>query len=386
LLTESNTGYSATYTYDYNGNRASQVLNGTTYSYSYDNGDKLSTITSGGTTVKSYTYDGAGRTHAVTTSAGTTTLNYDYEDRVTGITYPTLVTDSFTYNGLDTRVSKTDSTGTSTYKRDGADVTDPVLSDGMISYTPSSSERVGGVSTFNHPDYIGTISRQTNSSQITVATRAYDAFGNLKAGSGSPVGALGYVGAERYEEDPSSGLKLLGHRYYDPSQGRFLSRDPAGDGRNWYVYCDNSPATSVDPLGFAPGKKYRTPDAAAKAALHDNENRSVIEKKERGGYILRLDGGGFTYSDLSSTSQRTKGSFRRPPPPDSAVGGWHTHAAHKGDPEDPQAPIYVYDPDVPSNGDIITSESDGFPEYFASPTTIYKYSPYKKKTIPIGKM
>jgi hypothetical protein len=29
---------------------------------------------------------------------------------------------------------------------------------------------------------------------------------------------------------------LLGHRYYDPTLGRFLSRDPIKDGRNWYVY------------------------------------------------------------------------------------------------------------------------------------------------------
>jgi hypothetical protein len=29
---------------------------------------------------------------------------------------------------------------------------------------------------------------------------------------------------------------LLGHRYYDPSVGRFLTRDRVKDGRNWYVY------------------------------------------------------------------------------------------------------------------------------------------------------
>ncbi len=177
LLTESNTGYSSTYTYDSNGNRSSQVLNGTTYSYSYDSGDKLNTVISGGTTAKSYTYDGAGRTHAVVTSAGTTTLSYDYEDRVTGITYPSSATNSFTYNALDTRVGKVDSTGTSTYKRDGANVTDPVLSDGSIAYTPGTSERKSGASTFDHANYLGTFTRQINASQATTAVRVYDAFG-----------------------------------------------------------------------------------------------------------------------------------------------------------------------------------------------------------------
>ena len=43
---------------------------------------------------------------------------------------------------------------------------------------------------------------------------------------------------------------LLGHRYYDPNAGRFLTRDPEKDGRNWYVYCDNNPLKNIDPSGF----------------------------------------------------------------------------------------------------------------------------------------
>lgn len=43
---------------------------------------------------------------------------------------------------------------------------------------------------------------------------------------------------------------LLGHRYYDPTIGRFLSRDPAGAGENWYAYCDNDPINGSDPLGL----------------------------------------------------------------------------------------------------------------------------------------
>jgi RHS repeat-associated protein len=46
--------------------------------------------------------------------------------------------------------------------------------------------------------------------------------------------------------------KLLGHRYYDASTGRFLSRDSAKDGRNWYVYCENNPLGKVDPSGHIP--------------------------------------------------------------------------------------------------------------------------------------
>ena len=62
---------------------------------------------------------------------------------------------------------------------------------------------------------------------------------------------FGYDGQYGYREDADSGLKLLGHRLYDPSVGRFLTRDPVKDGRNWYAYCDGNPASSVDPLGLS---------------------------------------------------------------------------------------------------------------------------------------
>ena len=53
-----------------------------------------------------------------------------------------------------------------------------------------------------------------------------------------------------YQSDPDTGLKLLGHRYYDSDTGRFLTRDPIKDGRNWYSYCENNPIQRVDPKGL----------------------------------------------------------------------------------------------------------------------------------------
>jgi RHS repeat-associated protein len=57
-----------------------------------------------------------------------------------------------------------------------------------------------------------------------------------------------------YQQDAGSGLMLLGHRYYDPSTGRFLTRDPIRDGRNWYSYGggDGAPTGFVDPTGLTP--------------------------------------------------------------------------------------------------------------------------------------
>jgi RHS repeat-associated protein len=129
-------------------------------------------------------------------------------------------------------------------------VTAPVLDDGAANYTPGVSQHRSGATTFENEDYLGTSNLQTNSSESATATRSYDAFGNLVSTTGTPVGPFGFVGKSGYQEDVDSGLKLLGHRYYDPVTGRFLTRDHAEDGRNWYAYCNNNPSSSTDETGL----------------------------------------------------------------------------------------------------------------------------------------
>ncbi|MBS1711446.1 MAG: RHS repeat-associated core domain-containing protein [Armatimonadetes bacterium] len=63
---------------------------------------------------------------------------------------------------------------------------------------------------------------------------------------GSWSSRFAYAGGFGYQQDPDTGLKLLGHRYYDSSTSRFLTRDPAKDGRNWYGYCAGNPVGKVD--------------------------------------------------------------------------------------------------------------------------------------------
>ena len=57
ITSEVSPGYNCSYTYDANENRLTKTLNGVADSYNYDNGDKLTSITSGGTTVQSFGYD-----------------------------------------------------------------------------------------------------------------------------------------------------------------------------------------------------------------------------------------------------------------------------------------------------------------------------------------
>ena len=169
-----------------------------------------------------------------------------------GTTKPGLST-SYVYNGLDARTSRTVAGTTTTYKRAGAYVTDPVLNEttGQFSanYTAGVSERRADVSTYLHSGLKNADARTTDGSAVA-ADRQYDAFGNLTGGNGTWNGPFGYAGGFGYQEDGDSGLKLLGHRYYDSTTGRFLSKDPIGDGRNWYSYCENNPIRRVDNAGL----------------------------------------------------------------------------------------------------------------------------------------
>ena len=50
----------------------------------------------------------------------------------------------------------------------------------------------------------------------------------------------------------NAGLIPCTHRYYDPANGRWLTRDPIGydGGINLYGYCGNDPGNRWDPLGL----------------------------------------------------------------------------------------------------------------------------------------
>ncbi len=226
-------------------------MNGVTEVYTYDDADKLLNIKVNGVVVKSFTYDMAGRTTGITDSGGSTTLSYDYEDRIVSISRPGVATNTFAYNGFGARVSKTDSSGSNTYLRASSGLIGSIVADSGATYTPGVSEKRGTTSTFYHSDIKNTV-EQTSPSQTVSASKKYDAFGNEVSSQGSWQGPFQYGGAFGYHTDTDYGLKHLGHRYYDPTTARFLSRDPIGDGRNWYGYCDGNPVSNADPKGLVP--------------------------------------------------------------------------------------------------------------------------------------
>jgi RHS repeat-associated protein len=86
----------------------------------------------------------------------------------------------------------------------------------------------------------------------TGAVRAdyrYTTYGERTRAAGDLDTDWGYAGLWHHAP---SGLDLATHRIYDSTRGRWLSRDPLGEGtdRTLYSYSWNSPINFIDPLGL----------------------------------------------------------------------------------------------------------------------------------------
>lgn len=86
----------------------------------------------------------------------------------------------------------------------------------------------------------------------------------------TPPDPIGYKGQTGYYQDIETGLVLCTWRYYDPTRGRWLTRDPIGygGGLNLYGYCGGDAVGGVDALGLllALDSASANPEIAAMAA------------------------------------------------------------------------------------------------------------------------
>jgi RHS repeat-associated protein len=131
----------------------------------------------------------------------------------------------------------------------------PVVSN-TDAYQPGLWNRIGGTSNYLHNDLLGTLRLTTGTTGTAGASRVFTAFGERLPGSATD--RFGYVGAWGYQDTLDSGgaevfpYLHVGHRYYDPSSGRFLQRDPIGirGGVNVYAYAFGTPPRMVDAEGL----------------------------------------------------------------------------------------------------------------------------------------
>ena len=115
---------------------------------------------------------------------------------------------------------------------------------GLVSRNPT-----GSGTAFYAFDQRGNVAQRVNGSGTLLSTDVYDAYGKKRSG---PADVFGFGGQGGYYTDGETGLILCTHRFYDPQQGRFLTRDPIGyaGGINLYGYTQNNPINGMDPDGF----------------------------------------------------------------------------------------------------------------------------------------
>ena len=84
---------------------------------------------------------------------------------------------------------------------------------------------IGGSFYFPGYDNNGNVIGYWDESGSIVAEYAYDAFGNTIASSGSMASVFPHRFSTKYY-DAETDLYYYGYRYYSPSLGRWISRDP----------------------------------------------------------------------------------------------------------------------------------------------------------------
>lgn len=107
-----------------------------------------------------------------------------------------------------------------------------------------------GTNYFYLMDHLGSIRTVTDSSGAVVARFDYDPWGKRTQTAGTLTVDLGFTGHFHHQ---SSGIVLAPGRFYDPETGRWISRDPSGEGAglNLYAYCGNDPVNNFDVSGYS---------------------------------------------------------------------------------------------------------------------------------------
>lgn len=231
-----NAGFTDSFGYDSAGNPT--TFKGVTKTYNSNNQE----------TGAGFTYDANGNP---TTYKGVT-LGFDPENQMTA--YGSLLTAGYTGDGL--RAWKDDSTIRTYFLYDGVlpvielDNSGAIVSANTFGTNGLVSRRTNSTNVFYLFDSEGNVSETTDSSGNVLSDYLFSAFGeSLGASQTDPFGYKAQFG---YYTDSETGLQLLTHRYYDPANGRFLTRDPISynGGINLYAYSRNNSANLIDPSGL----------------------------------------------------------------------------------------------------------------------------------------
>ncbi|RII28372.1 MAG: hypothetical protein CXR31_00300 [Geobacter sp.] len=343
-------------------NAGNQTTQDSKYQYSYDNNGNQTARVNPSDPNKSWT------------------LTWDYENRLVRMdNTATQQTLTFKYDPMGRRIEKKVTAGTSTstysYLYDNDAIAMEMLTDdsgtsktfythGLNIDEPLALER-SGLYYYYHADGLGSIAAISDQSANVVQSYLYSSFGNVTA-STDFRNSFAYTGREW---DKETGLYYYRARYYDPMEGRFISKDPAGHngGINLYGYVGQNPINYGDPSGLKPGDKFNTIELAVTDALKFAMPLSKANFSEYGGWILKTDDCKYTYHYPIKGEPRKIPAFPDNKPANAADAWYHTHLP---------VPFYVrVDPTKPSGSDQDISNNTHSTGYIGYEGNIYIFYP-----------
>ncbi len=366
LKTVSSTADNESYNYDADGNRTSQVINGTSTTYTVSpTSNQLSSV-SGGMDV-TYGYDPQGDT---TTLNGATAYQYNSFGRLINADGT-----GYEVSAEGQRLRKIGA-GVSTYF--APDVSGALLAEqrnGMwIDYvwlngrlmtilTPS-----GGIYPV-HTDQTGRPMVLSTTVGQSVEWQAQNLPFDRKVTDTTWFDQnVGFPGQYRDAED---GLYYNGNRDYDPLSGRYIESDPTGlkGGINTYVYAGANPISTIDPPGLSPDDVYSSVREAGYAAISQYNGLSIQTNREYAGVIYANWLGGYSYTSPNvGTNDASDNGYA--PIFHTEVGLYHTHAAY--DPNYDNEDFSPTDLDTADNA----NDGNGVPSFLGTPSgAILMYDP-----------
>jgi RHS repeat-associated protein len=265
------------YGYDARGRLETVHTNGTlTATWGYDpNGNRISQVTGAGTTVglvddqdrllawgaASYTYDANGDLTTRTDSAGLTSYDYDLFGNLRRVDLPSGDVVEYLVDGQNRRVGRVVN-GAVTHKWLYKDQLNPVAEldaagnvvarfiYGTTYHAPDVMLK-GGATYRLITDHLGSVRLVVDVATGTVAQRLdYDEWGRVLVDTNPGFQPFGFAGGLY---DPATGLVRFGARDYDAEVGRWTAKDPirfAGGDENIYAYVGGDPVNLVDPGGM----------------------------------------------------------------------------------------------------------------------------------------
>jgi RHS repeat-associated protein len=279
----SHEGWSASYSYDLNGNIKTLNRAGTTHynddqlSYTYD-GNQIQSITDnasstfkangfvdGATAAQEYYYDANGNMHK-DRNKGIEHIRYNRMNLPEVIVFSSGHEIHYLYDAAGTKLSKT------TYPAGGGETTTDysggfVYKNNTLEYFPFSEGRVRKEGSnwryeYDLKDHLGNV-RATFTGNSGVASLlqadSYYPFGGKMPGlsyiaSGADENKFTYNGKE-LEDEFGLDWYHYGWRFYDPAVGRWWVTDPMDVEHSPYKYGFNSPIMFIDPDGAEPTPK-----------------------------------------------------------------------------------------------------------------------------------